>query len=196
MKGKRKIRERKGRKKKRKGFVVRCDFHNPSGSRSGTCRTHTRASEGQRTVGSSSAQHLWGGTHGCCFLGPWVHQGGGQVPSLLAPHIFDGLTSFPCTQTGSSRPLWEKQILKPIGRSWKQPLHWVPWRQSDSLKMPQTDCPCQSPLVRYVAQLWLLNQTTICNTARRFCRNADLKWREQSLWTARHRGADISRKCF
>lgn len=64
------------------------------------------------------------------------------------------------------------------------------------LSQNATDCPCQSPLVRYVAQLWLLNQTTICNTARRFCRNADLKWREQSLWTARHRGADISRKCF
>lgn len=59
----------------------------------------------------SPKQHLWGGMQRYCFLGPWVHQAGKQIQPLVAPHISEGLTSFPCTQTGSPRPLWEKQTL-------------------------------------------------------------------------------------
>lgn len=120
---------------------------------------------------------LYRETQEWCFLDPWAYQAGAQVPPLMAPHVSEGLTSSSWAQTGSPRPLWEKEVLYLLGGAGKS----SPQRQCDYLNMPQTDCPCQRLLVQDVAQLWFLKQSTACNTARSLCCNADFKQREKHL---------------
>lgn len=166
-------------------------FSHSGMERSVTCRVDTSPSEGQRGAGLV-AQVCWGtaglprhSTHrearrDAAFRAPECIRWGDRYHPRGTPRLW-GINLIPVhTNRQSQAPLGETDTV-PIGRSWKRPLRSSPQRQFDSLNMPQTDCPCQLPLVQYVAQLWLLNQSTARRTARGFCCSADFKYGEQSL---------------